>query len=167
MNVPAPFLVPGSPGDAALEGAVAILNRLLAACRPERVLLAVGEGQAGPVPAGEAPCRIDVRESTAPLPADRYGVAVLFRVEAGGRREEATHLLAALRDVYAGEVIVVPGPEGEGWEREELLGLGLRRVSRPEEPAVYAFRLSDYKVTPEWLNSRFWAHPELFGKYRW
>jgi len=26
----------------------------------------------------------------------------------------------------------------------------------------YAYSLSDYKQAPEWLNARFWAHPERF-----
>ncbi|WP_221179020.1 DUF6231 family protein, partial [Pseudomonas chlororaphis] len=25
----------------------------------------------------------------------------------------------------------------------------------------------EYKQVPDWLNSRFWANPENFGKYWW
>ncbi|WP_221179227.1 DUF6231 family protein, partial [Pseudomonas protegens] len=27
--------------------------------------------------------------------------------------------------------------------------------------------LLEYKQVPDWLNSRFWANPENFGKYWW
>ncbi|WP_404840873.1 DUF6231 family protein [Alkalilimnicola ehrlichii] len=27
--------------------------------------------------------------------------------------------------------------------------------------------MATYKTTPDWLNSRNWAHPELFDKFRW
>ncbi|WP_259740705.1 DUF6231 family protein, partial [Pseudomonas poae] len=27
--------------------------------------------------------------------------------------------------------------------------------------------LLDYKQVPDWLNARFWANPENFGKYWW
>jgi len=30
---------------------------------------------------------------------------------------------------------------------------------------LYAYRLSDYKKPPEWLNARFWANPERFNIY--
>jgi len=37
-------------------------------------------------------------------------------------------------------------------------------VIHPErlQPRWYAYSLSDYKQAPEWLNARFWAHPERF-----
>ncbi|MGO3534472.1 DUF6231 family protein, partial [Pseudomonas helleri] len=25
----------------------------------------------------------------------------------------------------------------------------------------------EYKQVPDWLNARFWANPENFGKYWW
>lgn len=31
----------------------------------------------------------------------------------------------------------------------------------------YVFDLYDYKLTPEWLNNRFWAHPERFDQDWW
>jgi len=30
------------------------------------------------------------------------------------------------------------------------------------EIRCYEFRLSDYKPVPDWLNARFWAHPDRF-----
>ncbi len=32
---------------------------------------------------------------------------------------------------------------------------------------LWQFNLFDYKQVPDWLNSRFWANPEHWDKYRW
>lgn len=49
---------------------------------------------------------------------------------------------------------------------ERFFALGFRRVFTTIEGAcrhvVYEFRLADYKQPPDWLNARFWAHPERF-----
>ena len=29
------------------------------------------------------------------------------------------------------------------------------------------FNIQDYKVSPDWLSARHWAHPELWDIYRW
>ncbi|ELA08705.1 hypothetical protein MOMA_09106 [Moraxella macacae 0408225] len=32
---------------------------------------------------------------------------------------------------------------------------------------LYQFNLFDYKQLPDWLNSKFWANPENWDKFRW
>ena len=32
---------------------------------------------------------------------------------------------------------------------------------------LWQFNLFDYKQLPDWLNSRFWANPEMWDKARW
>ena len=32
---------------------------------------------------------------------------------------------------------------------------------------VWQFNLFDYKHLPDWFNSKFWANPELWNKFRW
>lgn len=85
----------------------------------------------------------------------------------------AARLLAQLRDLYAGWVIVVteqatPPP---GLSRRELVGLGFSLLGEAtyhgQSVWVYEFDMATYKTTPDWLNSRYWANPELWDKYRW
>lgn len=80
---------------------------------------------------------------------------------------QAEQLLAHLRDRVARElVILVEG--GTHWPSSEMIALGFRHI--PElmaETRGYYFALETYKRVPEWLNSRFWANPENFNKYRW
>lgn len=50
---------------------------------------------------------------------------------------------------------------------EQFFAFGFRVVEKTDESDVrrtlHAFSLSDYKQAPDWLNARFWAHPERFG----
>lgn len=38
----------------------------------------------------------------------------------------------------------------------------LRDGLLPVGPRCYGYRLQDYKAVPDWLNARYWAHPERF-----
>lgn len=89
----------------------------------------------------------------------------------------AGRLIAALRDVHARRLILAV-PMGREWpdhpshwEMADLLAYGLvlvgdyEREGRPVH--LYAFDIATYKVTPDWLNSRYWANPELWDRYWW
>lgn len=88
---------------------------------------------------------------------------------------EGAVLVSRLRDLYARYlVLAVPlarAGEANGWTETDLLGLGLVRLKtypvRDAALGVYTFDLYDYKLTPDWLNAKYWANPELFDKYWW
>ena len=75
-------------------------------------------------------------------------------------------LLAALRDRANRRILVHVGEAriGETID-QQLVSLGYRRLAADE--ALYLFDIDTYKDTPDWLNPRNWANPELWGKYRW
>ncbi len=49
---------------------------------------------------------------------------------------------------------------------EQFFAFGFRVVEKIDaggrRGVLYAYSLSDYKQAPDWLNARFWAHPERF-----
>jgi uncharacterized protein DUF6231 len=53
----------------------------------------------------------------------------------------------------------------------QLLGLGFKREfqSPPEDDAVniFSYDIASYNKKRDWNNSRFWANPQNFEKYRW
>lgn len=111
------------------------------------------------------------------LGIDRVELALVAGAVERLDKRTAALMLGRLRDLCAERLLLVV-PMGvpvsgarEGWRVEELLAYGLYRAGaythagRPLH--VYSFDLYDYKPTPDWLNSRFWAHPELFDKFRW
>lgn len=74
-----------------------------------------------------------------------------------------SQLLASLRDRGNRPVIVYLDKSVD--DRMKMIALGYK-ASSPNEP-VYQFDIHDYKQTPDWLNPRNWANPELWDKYRW
>ena len=52
-------------------------------------------------------------------------------------------------------------------EQASLTELGFQLLQvYTDQTALFYFDLYDYKRVPEWLNSRFWANPEIWGKKR-
>ena len=167
--------------DESGDGITDVLHKLQPAS-----LLTLGEAVAGAVDAYllmHPDCRhlhLTPAEAWSALrrqPLHRYALALATEVVESLDKVAARRLLAALRDLYAERLLLLVALHGaesrNAGTREfaELLSLGLsamgrwvtgRRVFR-----AYSFDLYDYKLTPDWLNSRHWAHPELFDKYWW
>jgi len=74
-----------------------------------------------------------------------------------------THGLTHLRDLLARRVLVVAyGDQSTG-----LRALGFSKIETIEGWELWQFNILEYKQIPDWLNSRYWANPENFDKYRW
>ena len=85
--------------------------------------------------------------------------------------KNARLLLSRLRDVSCQAVYLC---WRHGDERGELAGLQdrLRALAYTMmepcgEDCLAYFDMNDYKQTPDWLNARHWARPELWDKFRW
>lgn len=79
-------------------------------------------------------------------------------------------LLAGLRDLHARRVLLRLDPNPGPWGHRQIMAFGFQCLFRlPDAPhtAFYGFDLGNYKVTPDWLNPKHWANPELFDRYRW
>ena len=87
------------------------------------------------------------------------------------------HVIAEIRDLHAREMLLIL-PVGTNWEDNrshwqpaDLTGLGMQQVAEFDHENkslhAYYYALTSYKKLPDWLNSKYWANPELFDKYRW
>jgi len=124
--------------------------------------------------ASHAECRITRRETVPDLDeleaGERADLVLVSELPAQSDRRKAEQAIARLRDL--GGMRVILGLESTaGWQAADLFALGFTRLGELASPGerlqLYAFDLNAYKTTPDWLNSRYWAHPELFGKYWW
>ena len=107
----------------------------------------------------------------------RVDLAVIAHALEMMEKRRAQNLLAALRDLYSKCLMVAVrlGDNWPGlishWQDNELLGFGMQQVARYEQDerpiGIYEFNIQDYKVSPDWLSARHWAHPELWDIYRW
>lgn len=79
-------------------------------------------------------------------------------------------LLAGLRDLYARRILLRLDPNSGCWDHQRVMAFGFQRLfTLTHEPhtTYYGFDLGNYKVTPDWLNPKNWANPEMFDRYRW
>lgn len=120
-------------------------------------------------------CRMDrleggaIAAGLARLP--RYDLALVAGVLEKVPARSGAGLLAHLRDLHARRLLVLVHEGTASWDDAVLRGYGLRALgSWPEAGGarrLYEFDLYDYKATPDWLNPRHWAHPDLWDKFRW
>lgn len=87
---------------------------------------------------------------------------------------QGRQLISRLRDQLANTVIVcVRNDETSSneWCIGDFIALGFRRspksVDINTEISIYRYDIRDYKTTPDWLNSRYWANPERWDRERW
>ena len=74
---------------------------------------------------------------------------------------QARALLARARDFISPRIVVIANAYCP-LKRLDFLALGYDMLALDEADriALYQFDLATYKQVPDWLNARFWAHPE-------
>lgn len=74
---------------------------------------------------------------------------------------QASVLLARVRDFVSPRIIVIADAHC-ALARLDFLALGYETLGVDEggQIALYQFDLATYKQVPDWLNARYWAHPE-------
>lgn len=79
--------------------------------------------------------------------------------------ETLTHGLTRLRDLMARRVLVLAHHDFT----ELLRALGFSQIEQlpGTDLIIWQFNILSYKQVPDWLNSKYWANPENWGKYRW
>ena len=75
-----------------------------------------------------------------------------------------THGLTKLRDLLARQVLVLASLEYSPL----LHSLGFSQVETfGSHTIIWQFNILSYKQVPDWLNSKYWANPENWDKFRW
>jgi len=101
--------------------------------------------------------------STSPHEKSKSTIAIL-RLDADSNSHETTLGLAVR--VFP-ERLIVYTHDSKAVD-SLFFSFGFRKLSVEDHSGAssanrwYEFRLSHYKLPPDWLNARFWAHPERF-----
>ena len=86
-------------------------------------------------------------------------------------KTSATALLGLIRHCYAGHIVLITSIEQallQDWQLTDFLSLGFKQLAKEVDGyAIYSYNIKNYQPKHDWLNSRFWANPEQFGKHRW
>lgn len=124
--------------------------------------------------AAHANCQVE-RAEPGPLPAalasQRFDLALLADCLEHLPKRTGLELLAGIRNLNASRLAVLVDLGACDWRETDFYALALQageRFQRGEQTVhLFTYDLLDYKQTPDWLNAKFWAHPENFGKYWW
>lgn len=152
------------------------LAALLDLCAPKRLLLVGAEG----FPALQAFCEAHPQTVLAQagpglLPPDlagqRFDLALVVDCLEHMPKRAGLELLGGIRNLNASRIAVLADLDACGWQSTDFYSLALQaseRFSRDEQVlTLFTYDLREYKQVPDWLNARFWANPEMFGKYWW
>lgn len=152
------------------------LAALLEHHAPERVLL-VGASQLPALVAFHQahPDAVMAHADAGPLPAElaaqRYDLALIVDCLEHLPKRTALELLGGIRNLNASRLAVLVDLAACDWQETDFFALALQaseRFQRNEQVLnLFTYDLRDYKQVPDWLNAKFWANPENFGKYWW
>ncbi|CAD5109223.1 DUF6231 family protein [Zestomonas carbonaria] len=154
------------------QAVAALLDRYA----PARLLL-VG---ASDLPALHAYCEAHpdsqvARAQAGPLPAElaaqRFDLALVADCLEHLPKRTALELLGGIRNLNASRLAVLVDLSACDWAETDFFALALQaseRFRRDEQTlTLFTYDLHEYKQVPDWLNAKFWANPENFGKYWW
>jgi len=107
----------------------------------------------------------------AELAAQRFDLALVVDCLEHLPKRDGLNLLGGIRNLNASRIAVLADLAASGWQETDFYSLALQaseRFQRDDQVlTLFTYDLLDYKQVPDWLNSRFWANPENFGKYWW
>ncbi len=106
-----------------------------------------------------------------PLAAQRFDLALLVDCLEHVPKRTGLELLGGIRNLNASRVAVLADLPACGWQDTDFFALALsasEKFQRDQQVlSLFTYDLRDYKQVPDWLNAKFWANPENFGKYWW
>ncbi len=150
-----------------------LLDPLLAAFSPQSLLLAGELAIASVQPAQDTRSR----QLTTPFrqqqlsDLEQVDVAIISDLTETLSVSQGQQWLGSLRNVFAPHVILISDPDKaqqQGWQFADFLALGLHQVAVSQSGLqIYSYAIENYQPKRDWLNSRFWANPENFGKFWW
>ncbi|MDE1165896.1 MAG: DUF6231 family protein [Pseudomonas sp.] len=152
------------------------LAALLDRYAPARVLL-VGDASFPALQAFQDAHPAATVAQTAPgaLPSELAGQRFDLALVVGGLehmpKRTGLELLGGIRNLNASRIAVLVDLAASGWSDTDFYSLALQaseRFKRDQQVlTLFTYDLREYKQVPDWLNARFWANPENFGKYWW
>ena len=165
-------MTPGISTRTPQQALAALLDRYA----PQR-LLVIGASSFPALAAYQAaqPEALVARAAPGELPEDlagqRFDLALIIDCLEHLPKRTGLQLLGGIRNLNASRIAVLADLTACGWKETDFFALALQsneRFQRDEQVlTLFTYDLREYKQVPDWLNARFWANPENFGKYWW
>lgn len=80
---------------------------------------------------------------------------------------QKSQLLVKLRDLMAKRIVVVSKLNDEKLLRSLGFTQLIDKTTHDSDFALWQFNILTYKHVPDWFNSKYWANPENWNKFRW
>lgn len=78
-----------------------------------------------------------------------------------------SQILVKLRDLFAKRLVVISRMQNEKLLRALGFTQLIDKTIHEADFALWQFNILTYKHVPDWFNSKFWANPENWDKFRW
>lgn len=105
------------------------------------------------------------------LSSQRYDLAVVADCLEHLPKQTGLELIGGLRNLNASRLAVLVDLQAAQWAMTDFYALAMQvsdEFSRKGQTlTLFTYDLQNYKEVPDWLNAKFWANPELFGKFWW
>jgi len=105
------------------------------------------------------------------LLAERYDLVIVADCLEHLPLRQGRELLGGLRNFNTSRLAVLVDLAASDWQVTDFYALALQASERfardGQVVTLFSYDLHDYKQVPDWLNAKFWANPQNFGKYWW
>ncbi|UOG19033.1 DUF6231 family protein [Acinetobacter sp. PK01] len=96
------------------------------------------------------------------------GFVVLDNTEMSGLSDVTkAQFLVKLRDLMAKKLVVVTTEQDNKLMRSLGFTQLIEKSAQGNDLAIWQFNILNYKHVPDWFNSKYWANPENWNKFRW
>ncbi|KTT02067.1 hypothetical protein NS376_13145 [Pseudomonas oryzihabitans] len=152
------------------------LASLLEHHKPSRLLCLAREALPAIQAYAEAHPECRLVEAAVPLEdasllGERYDLVILADCLEHLPLRQGRELLGGLRNFNTSRLAVLVDLAASEWQATDFYALALQASERfardGQVVTLFSYDLHDYKQVPDWLNAKFWANPEMFGKYWW
>lgn len=107
----------------------------------------------------------------AAVAAQRFDLAIVADCLEHLAKRDALELIAGIRNLNSHRLAVLIDLQASEWSATDFYALAMHaseHFAREQQTlCLFTYDLHDYKQVPDWLNAKFWANPQHFGKYWW
>jgi hypothetical protein len=136
-----------------------IEDRILAELQQRKPARLLAEGEAAQALAQEH--LASNADSTLVASIDMADLALAY-LDVGIAKDQAIVLIGLLKQ--KAPVVLIAANADRPMHFNDFLSLGMQQLSGADEHGhtLFLFDLHTYKPAPDWLNAKYWAHPELW-----
>jgi phospholipid N-methyltransferase len=101
----------------------------------------------------------------------RFDLAIIANCLEHLPKRQALELIGGIRNLNTNRMAVLIDLDACDWKEADFYSLAMQAsesfTREAQTLTLFTYDLHSYKQIPDWLNAKFWANPQHFGKYWW